>query len=223
MSVRSPATLLATVLSVGIIVAGCASAQDEATSEPTAGTSALPPALALGDAAVPYEGVVMAPPIDLVRPDGTAYEVAEALGSPLLVFFGYTHCPDVCPTTFGTLINVLDERPDAEVVFITVDPERDTPEWMAGWMEYLPDEFTGLTGTPAQIRSAADAYGARYARGEDTDWGYLMVHSADVYLIDDAGRLLARYPFGTKADAIVADLALAVPQQRSPTAGIAAG
>ena len=219
---RTPAALLATVLSVSVIAAGCTTAQSEATSEPVAKATQVP-TIALGDAAVPYEPAAMAPPIDLVRPDGTAYEVSDALGSPLLVFFGYTNCPDVCPATFGTLINVLKERPDAEVAFITVDPERDTPEWMAGWMDYLPDSFTGLTGTPAQIRTAADAYGARYARGEDTDWGYLMVHSADVYLIDDAGRLLARYPFGTKADAIVADIALAVPQQNIPTAGVTAG
>ncbi|MCZ7554681.1 MAG: SCO family protein [Anaerolineales bacterium] len=90
-------------------------------------------------------------------------------------------------------------------VFVTVDPERDTAEWLADYLRYLPAGFSALTGTPAEIREAADAWGVRYARvdeGDDPE-RYAMNHTATVYLVDGDGMLRAEFPFGTEAGAIV--------------------
>jgi protein SCO1/2 len=145
--------------------------------------------------------------VDLVRADGTPFHLADQRGHRTLVFFGYTHCPDVCPASLGELIGVLQERPDVRVVFVTVDPERDTPEFLAEWTKYLPSGLVGVTGSPSAIRYAADLYGARYARVDTVSAaGYSMSHTAFQYLIDEEGTLLMTYPFGTPAAAIVGDL-----------------
>jgi len=149
-----------------------------------------------------------APPlVDLVNPDGSAFDLADYAGRPTLVFFGYTHCPDVCPATIGELFGVFEALPATQAVFVSVDPERDTPEFLAKWTEYMPDNFNAVTGSPGAIRRAADNYGVRYARVETSSKaGYTMSHSADLYLIDQAGQLLHTYPFGTPAAEIVANI-----------------
>lgn len=144
----------------------------------------------------------------LVNPDGTAFELADLAGDPVLVYFGFTHCPDVCPATIGELFGVWEEVPEMQAVFVTVDPERDTPEFLEEWTRYLPDTLHAVTGDPMAIRRAADGYGVRYARVEtESSSGYTMSHTADLYLIDEHGQLLLAYPFGTPAAEIVADLA----------------
>jgi protein SCO1/2 len=146
---------------------------------------------------------------DLVNPDGSAFDLANYQGANTLVFFGYTHCPDVCPTTIGEIYGVFDAVPDTQAVFVSVDPERDTPDFLTEWMEYKPDNFHAVTGSPGAIRRAADNYGVKYARVETTSTaGYTMSHSADLYLIDDEGQLLQAYPYGTLANEIVEDLAM---------------
>lgn len=145
--------------------------------------------------------------VDLVNTDGTPFRMSSLAGRPSLLFFGYTHCPDVCPATIGQLFSVFEARPEVQAVFISVDPERDTPEFLESWTQYFPDNFLAVTGTPGAIRRAADAYGVRYARVETSSTiGYTMSHTADVYLIDQAGRLLRSYPFGTPAAAMIEDL-----------------
>jgi protein SCO1/2 len=145
--------------------------------------------------------------VDLVRADGTPFTLADERGRTTLLFFGYTHCPDVCPATIGELMQVLQARPDVRVVFVTVDPERDTPEFLAEWTKYLPEGMVGVTGSPLAIRHAADQYGVRYARVDtDSRSGYAMSHTAFQYLIDPEGNLVLTYPFGTPAAAILGDL-----------------
>jgi protein SCO1/2 len=145
--------------------------------------------------------------VDLVRADGTPFTLADERGRTTLLFFGYTHCPDVCPATIGELMQVLQARPDVRVVFVTVDPERDTPEFLAEWTKYLPEGMVGVTGSPLAIRHAADQYGVRYARVDtDSRSGYAMSHTAFQYLIDAEGNLVLTYPFGTPAAAIIGDL-----------------
>ena len=125
----------------------------------------------------------------------------------MLVFFGYTHCPDVCPQTIGELFGVFEALPQTQAVFVSVDPERDTPEFLQEWTTYMPENLFAVTGTPGAIRRAADNYGVKYARVETTSTaGYTMSHTADLYLIDEEGQLLHTYPFGTPAAEIVADL-----------------
>ena len=144
---------------------------------------------------------------DLVNADGSSFALTDYAGENTLVFFGYTHCPDVCPATIGELFGVFKELPETQAVFISVDPERDTPEFLEEWTQYFPDQFNAVTGSPGAIRRAADNYGVKYARVETTSTsGYTMSHTADTFLIDGDGQLQTAYPFGTTAAEIVADL-----------------
>ena len=179
-----------------------------ASAEPAASVSPHPHASA-ATALTPTLGEPRpAPPlVGLVNPDGSAFDLADYAGSPTLVFFGYTHCPDVCPATIGELYGVFEAAPVTQAVFISIDPERDTPEFLAKWTEYMPDNFNAVTGSPGAIRRAADGYGVRYARVETSSTaGYTMSHSANLYLIDQGGQLIQTYPFGTPASEIVEDL-----------------
>ena len=179
-----------------------------ASAEPAASVSPHPHASA-ATALTPTLGEPRpAPPlVGLVNPDGSAFDLADYAGSPTLVFFGYTHCPDVCPATIGELYGVFEAAPVTQAVFISIDPERDTPEFLAKWTEYMPDNFNAVTGSPGAIRRAADGYGVRYARVETSSTaGYTMSHSANLYLIDQGGQLIQTYPFGTPALEIVEDL-----------------
>ncbi len=143
----------------------------------------------------------------LVTGDEQPFELSSLLGHPTFVYFGYTHCPDVCPATLGELFQVFEAVPEARAVFVTIDPERDTPAFLSEWAEYLPAQLTPVTGAPMAIRAVADAWGARYAKVETTSAnGYGMSHTAEVYLVDPAGNLVARYPFGTPAQTFIDDL-----------------
>ena len=126
----------------------------------------------------------------------------------MLVFFGYTHCPDVCPATIGTVGMAIDAYAgDAEAVFVSVDPERDTPDWLAEFVRFMPTGFRAVSGTPAQVRATADAWGVRYARVDTDQPGvYTMAHTADVFVVDRAGVMRARFPFGTDATTMTAVL-----------------
>jgi protein SCO1 len=143
----------------------------------------------------------------LVNADGTPFSLADHGGSPTLVFFGYTHCPDVCPATIGEIFGVFQSAPGTQAVFVSVDPERDTPEFLASWTQYFPEGFHAVTGSPGSVRRAADEYGVKYARVESSSTtGYTMSHTANVYLIDGDGQLRRTYPFGTPAAAMAADI-----------------
>ncbi len=147
-----------------------------------------------------------APAIELIDPDGRSFSLASLRGQPVLVFFGYTHCPDVCPATISTVGEVMDSYgPRLKAVYVTIDPERDTTAWLKDYSRYLRPGFVALTGSGPAIRATASAWGVRYAR-VDTGGagGYAMSHTADVYLVDAAGILRAHFPFGTEAAAMAA-------------------
>ena len=128
------------------------------------------------------------------------------------MFFGFANCPDICPiamAVLGEAETVLVEAGDEpfQGILVTVDPERDTPEFLEEWTKYLPENLHAITGTPGAIRRAADDWGVKYARVETTSTaGYTMSHTADLYLLDEDGQLLATYPFGTTSAEIVKDL-----------------
>jgi protein SCO1/2 len=155
-----------------------------------------------------YADVHDAPPIDLVDADGRPFSLAALRGQQVLVFFGYTHCPDVCPATIGNVSEALGTvGSGTQAVFASIDPERDTTAWLEEYVRFMPAGFTALTGTPAQVRVAADAWGVRYARVEtDSADAYSMSHTADVFLVDADGQLRAHFPFGTSPEAMVAVL-----------------
>ncbi len=183
---------------VGSAPAASAASRPLGSAQP-APAAALPSGLESPRPAPPLEG--------LVNADGSPFSLADHAGAPTLVFFGYTHCPDICPATIGEIFGVFQAAPETQAVFISVDPERDTPAWLASWTEYFPEGFHGVTGSPGAIRRAADGYGVRYARVETSSkGGYTMSHTANVYLIDGDGQLRRTYPFGTPAAEMAADI-----------------
>ena len=99
-----------------------------------------------------------APPLELTDQDGQPFTLASLAGRPVLVFFGYTHCPDVCPESIGLIGQALAASPaGARAVFVSIDPERDDVAAMKAYLRYLPAAFTGLTGAPDEVRRNADA------------------------------------------------------------------
>ncbi len=189
--------LVLATIARGVLAPGAASPQAAAPSAPP-----------LDAASFLYPTPRSAPPIELTDPDAKAFTLGSTRGAPVLVFFGYTHCPDVCPATIGTMGLAMDAfGTGVRAVFVTVDPERDTTTWLKEYVRFLPAGFTALTGTDAEIRTTADAWGVRYARVETGVPGaYSMSHSAEVYLVDADGVLRARFPFGTEAEAMTAVL-----------------
>lgn len=134
----------------------------------------------------------------------------------VLVFFGFTQCPDVCPTSLSEVHNALallgDEAKDVEVVMVTVDPERDSPDVLNAYLEVfsegLPTTFMGLTGTPEQIRLTAQAFRAYYAKVPSADGGYTMDHSASYYLFDRSGNARVLVSNQAGPEALAHDIAL---------------
>jgi cytochrome oxidase Cu insertion factor (SCO1/SenC/PrrC family) len=131
-------------------------------------------------------------------------------GKPTLIYFGYTYCPDVCPTSLLLMENAIDTLgPDTakkvNLVFITIDPERDTPQLLKGYVENFGPTFIGLTGTPQQIADAARTYRVYYQKVPAKDDGpYLMDHSSIVYLLDRNGRFVTHFTHESKAETIAA-------------------
>ena len=211
---------LALGLAAGLLTAGC-SLRQAADAAPTGGPTSSPAAAAASASAsspapagrFDYPAAAPAPRLDLVDQDGRPFELASLSGTPVLVYFGYTHCPDVCPATVGVLNQVIGRAGiPVRAIIVTVDPERDTPAALKEYLVYLPPAYIGLTGAATAIRTAADAWGVTYARIDTSSAsGYAMAHTAEVYLVDAAGRLRAHYPFGTEAPAILADLARFTP------------
>jgi protein SCO1/2 len=144
------------------------------------------------------QGMVLGGPFSLVDHTGRAVTEADFAGRFLLVYFGFTYCPDVCPTELGTIAAALDALEDqgARVtpVLITVDPERDTPEALADYVSRFHPRMVGLTGTPQQIAAVARAYRVFYAkvnRPEMTQ--YLVDHSSFIYLVGPDARVRALF------------------------------
>ncbi|SFB04505.1 protein SCO1/2 [Poseidonocella pacifica] len=125
-------------------------------------------------------------PFTLVDETGETVTDADVLSTPSLIYFGYTYCPDICPMDAARnadAVALLEERGmDVQPVFITIDPERDTPEVLAEFTDYLHPRMLGLTGSPEQVKAASDAYRTYFRKGEEDDGYYLMDHSTFTYL-----------------------------------------
>lgn len=155
-----------------------------------------------------------APAINLTRSDGASFKLDDLRGKIVLVFFGYTSCPDVCPTTMAELKTALDrigpEKADqVQVVFITVDPQRDDPQRVQEYANHFNKEFIGLSGSEAELARVWSDYGVFRSVAEGSPaTGYLVDHTARVTLIDQEGRLRSSYGFETPVEDIVHDLKL---------------
>ena len=150
-------------------------------------------------------------PFTLVNHSGQTVTDADFRGRFLLLFFGYTYCPDVCPTTLTAIGDALDLLgPDGDKVtpvFITVDPVRDTPEYLAEYLAYFHPRMVGLSGTPDQVAAVAESYQVYYAKGgkaENED--YIMDHTAVIYLMDPAGNYLAHFANETTPEDMAAGI-----------------
>jgi protein SCO1 len=139
-------------------------------------------------------------PFRLVDQSGKTVTDEDLKGRPFLVFFGFTHCPDVCPTTLFEVSEVLRQLgPDADrarALFVTVDPERDTPEKLKDYLSSFDPNLIGLTGAPDAMERMLKAYRVYYKKVPTDGGGYTMDHTALVYLMDKQGRFVA--PFNLK-------------------------
>ncbi len=148
-------------------------------------------------------------PFALTDQDGRRVTDQDYKGKPFLVFFGFTHCPDICPTTLFEVSEVMRTLgPDAaktQALFITVDPERDTPSVMGDYLSSFDPRLRGLTGTQAEIDATAKVYRA-YFRKVPIEGGYTMDHMATVYLMDKDGRFVAPFNLKRTPAAAAADL-----------------
>jgi len=154
---------------------------------------------------------VAAPEIALTQADAQPFNLTAYRGRIVLVFFGYTSCPDVCPTTmadFKRLKADLGEKASqVEFVFITVDPQRDTPERTQAYASGFDQGFIGLSGTEGELQPVWTAYGV-YRKLEDNGHhdGYSVEHSTRIYLIDKSGHLRLTYPYGTAVTDLAGDI-----------------
>jgi protein SCO1/2 len=146
-----------------------------------------------------------------VSSDGVDLSMRAPEGEILLLYFGYTSCPDVCPTTLADLRTALRQIGDTatrvNVAMATIDPERDTDEVITGYVQsFIPGAHALRTDSPDELRAAANVFGADYGVSEDDDGKYDVFHTANLYAIDDVGLLQVTWPFGTEPESIAADL-----------------
>jgi protein SCO1 len=149
-------------------------------------------------------------PFTLVDHTGATVTEANFAGRPMLIYFGFTYCPDICPFSLQIMAAALDQLPPArraefQTVLITVDPERDTPDQLAQYVASpaFPDGLTGLTGTPEQIADVAAAYRVVYRRALEAgapEDSYTMDHSSIIYLMDRSGEFHNVFAHGTSPD-----------------------
>jgi protein SCO1 len=152
-----------------------------------------------------------APELNLTDQSGKNFQMSAVKGKVVLLFFGYTHCPDECPTTlaqFKQLHSDLGKQADqVQVVFITVDPLRDSPQEIGAYLDKFEPADIGLTGSPANLSRAWDAYGVYVEVPKDAtiSTSYEVVHTNRIYMIDQNGKLRLTYAYGTPTEDLLAD------------------
>lgn len=155
-------------------------------------------------------GAAIGGQFSLVDQNSKPFTDADLKGKWNLVFFGYTHCPDVCPTALNDLSLALGQlgpkEKDVGIVFISVDPDRDTPAVLKSYVESFGGPIEGLTGTPQQVAQAAKDYKVYYAKHPLPGGGYDMDHSALIYIMDPQGRFTATFTPDDTSDTMVTRL-----------------
>lgn len=154
-----------------------------------------------------------APEIELARAGGTPFRLSEMHGKVVALFFGYTSCPDVCPTTMAELKQALEKlgpkADQVQVLFVTVDPQRDTPERVQEYVNHFNPNFIGLSGSEPALAKVWNEYGVfRQVAAGASAAGYIVDHTARVTLIDQQGNLRVSFPFDTPVEDVVHDLNL---------------
>lgn len=153
-----------------------------------------------------------APPVELIDQYGNEFRLADHKGDVVVMFFGYTNCPDVCPATLAYYTQIKRELGSladrVEFVFVTVDPEYDTPERLQTFINRFDSSFYGLWGTPEQIDEIAAQYGVFYEKveAEDSPVGYWVNHTSLSFVVDPDGNWRLAHPFGMPPEDIASDL-----------------
>lgn len=163
----------------------------------------------------PLEGAAIGGPFTLVDKDGREVKWDDFAGRYRIVYFGYTFCPDACPTDVAQMMRGFagfEKTSPAlarqvQPIFISIDPARDTPKVVGEFAAAFSPRLLGLTGTPEQVQAAAKAFAAFYAKGKESAGGYLMDHSRVAYLMDRQGKPIAMLPVDKGAAAVSAELA----------------
>lgn len=154
----------------------------------------------------------IAPPLDLTDQDGNPFTLAQQKDKVSLIYFGYTTCPDLCPTTLNDFAIVKDELGEeaakADFILVTFDPERDTETRLKEYLNFFDPDFIGLYGNDVQTQQFLQDYGVTIKRVEypNSSTGYLIDHTALIYVVDKEGRLRLTYPYGTDPLMIVEDV-----------------
>lgn len=194
---------------VALLLSACATS---AATVPTAAPDSS------GESDVPTAGTSIDPPRDLTdftfpsSDGGKPMSLSDLRGKPVLLYFGYTFCPDVCPTTMSDFIRVKqslgDQADQLTVLMVSVDPDRDTPEVLHRYLGAFDPSFIGMSGDDATLRKIGSEYGLYYKRHnvEGSSAAYLVDHSAAAYLIDKQGRLRMVYSYGTPPTVIAPDV-----------------
>lgn len=152
-----------------------------------------------------------APPLAFTAFDGTSFNLADEKGKVVLLYFGYTHCPDVCPTTMGDWARAkraLGEKADrVRFVFVSMDPDRDTPELAQAYARQFDASFLGWTGTTEEIEALKGNWKiAAYPEGDTREKDYTVAHPAYTFVVDREGRLVLLYEPGVSGEELAQDL-----------------
>lgn len=163
-----------------------------------------------------FHGTVITPPLPvpdfaLETANNETFRLSDARGKIALLFFGYTNCPDVCPITLATFKQVYerlgDDAEKVAFVMITADPERDTPDKVAAYAARFNPEFIGLSGHLTDLQKVWSSLGVSVEKQDSgSAAGYLVSHTASVYVLDGSGNLLMTFPYGTTAIDMASDL-----------------
>lgn len=208
---RPTAVIGALALALALVAGACGSDEDGSTgSSAETGTDTAPDLIGVVREDPPQVGDVTLPE-EAPGADPVPFAMTAAPGELLLVYFGYTSCPDVCPTTLsdvkGTLAALGDDAASIDLAMATVDPERDTAEVLDGYLDHFLDRYHVLRTTdPAELKAAEDAFGASSSVTTGEDGAVEVSHTGTLYAVDDTGTLLIEWPFGTPRDAVISDL-----------------
>ena len=147
----------------------------------------------------------------LTGPEGKTVSLEDFRKKLVLIYFGYTFCPDVCPVTLSNLkllmLSLQEKAEDVQVIFISIDPERDTFQKLKDYVPYFHPTFIGLTGSEAELASVAKKYQTFYLKQKvESEAGYLMAHSDVVILVDQNGRFRGRYKSKYDLDKLTTDI-----------------
>jgi protein SCO1/2 len=205
---------LAAVVAV-VITAACGDSGDDST-----GSVTTDPAEFAGYVRSP---ALQVSEVTLPAADGSPVNMAAAPGGLRLVYFGYTFCPDVCPTTMAFVKRAFaslsaEDRGRVQVDMVTIDPARDSAEKLTEYVTtFVPDGSALRSDDPELLRNAARAFGADYKVSTGADGEEEVSHTGDLYVVDDTGTVILAWPFGTSAEAIERDLGRLLVGQRPPT------